>query len=204
MPESADEVHARFQEAAGESGRMPLPAFAEWPTFPWDVVDGALATKPLPAPAPEEPRWGDVPEKPCGRCAGEHAERVIWENDAWTVSSMPRSGLPLVLMLETKEHLDFPDLSEHAAAEFGRLSHRLVRIIEGLPHIARCHLGRWGDGSAHCHVWLFARTAGLEALRGSFAIEWDDILPPTPEDVWRADLAEVARKLATHGGTARV
>jgi hypothetical protein len=49
-----------------------------------------------------------------------------------------------------------------------------------------------------------ARTAGLLSTKGSFATEWDDILPPGPEEVWRADLAAVARKLATHDGTALV
>jgi len=56
------------------------------------------------------------------------------------------------------------------------------------------------DGAEHLHVWFMARTERLLSTRGSFAVEWDDIIPPGPEDVWRADLATVARKLATHGG----
>lgn len=128
---------------------------------------------------------------------------VVWENKRWRVKHRDRSGLPLVLVLEAKEHLDYPDLDDDLAAELGRISVWLTRIMEGLPHVGRVHVSRWGDGCAHLHVWFFARTAGLSFTRGSFAADWDDILPPGPEEVWRADLASVARKLATHDGHAR-
>jgi hypothetical protein len=41
-----------------------------------------------------------------------------------------------------------------------------------------------------------ARPARTPQLIGSFAAIWDDVLPPTPEDVWRANLAAVARAMA--------
>ena len=37
-----------------------------------------------------------------------------------------------------------------------------------------------------------ARPARLPQTIGSFAAIWDDILPPLPDDVWRANLATVA------------
>ena len=37
--------------------------------------------------------------------------------------------------------------------------------------------------------------ARLPQLIGSFAAIWDDILPPTPEDVWRANLDAVVAAL---------
>ena len=40
-------------------------------------------------------------------------------------------------------------------------------------------------------------------MLGSPAAEWNDILPPGPEDLWRADLHTVAVKLANWGGDAR-
>ena len=40
-----------------------------------------------------------------------------------------------------------------------------------------------------------ARPARLEQLRSSFAAIWDDILPPTPEDIWRANLELVVAAL---------
>jgi len=108
-----------------------------------------------------------------------------------------------VLILRTREHLDYPELDDGLASELGRISVRLTRIMEHLPHIARAHTSRWGDGGAHCHVWFLARTERLSGVTGSPTIDWDDVLPPTPEDIWRADLHTVATKLANWGGTAR-
>ena len=65
------------------------------------------------------------------------------------------------------------------------------------------HVNRWGDGSSHFHVWFFARPGGFAQIKGSYAVEWDDILPPVDEDVRRADLHAVAAKLANWGGHAR-
>jgi hypothetical protein len=39
----------------------------------------------------------------------------------------------------------------------------------------------------------------MPQLIGSFAAIWDDILPPLPEDIWRANLAAVAGALAAEG-----
>ena len=61
------------------------------------------------------------------------------------------------------------------------LTNRLARIIEGLDNVARCHVLRYGDGSAHAHTWFVARTARLWGVVGSPVIEWDDVLPPGPE-----------------------
>ena len=43
------------------------------------------------------------------------------------------TGLPLVLVLPTREHVDAGEIDDDQASEFGRISNRLVRIIEGLP-----------------------------------------------------------------------
>jgi hypothetical protein len=39
------------------------------------------------------------------------------------------------------------------------------------------------------------RPAGLTQLISSFAAIWDDVLPPTPQDVWRDNLARVVDQL---------
>ncbi len=41
-----------------------------------------------------------------------------------------------------------------------------------------------------------ARPARMPQLIGSFAAIWDDVLPPLPEGLWRANLARVAEALA--------
>lgn len=200
MPESAAEVYARVS-AAVVGGRLPTPPTAEWPTFPWEVADGRLVPRSLAPPAAEEPREGEG-DRPCPVCA--EPTGLIWENDRWRVKTHPggRSGLPLVVILESHEHIDYHELDDEQAAELGRISVWLARIIESLPEIARCHVHRYGDGCSHVHVWFTARTAGLLSIRGSYALEWDDLLPPGPEEVWRADLVTVAHKLANHDGRA--
>ncbi|GAA4670888.1 hypothetical protein [Nocardioides nanhaiensis] len=201
MPESADQVHARIVAAAGEGGRLPLPASAQWDIFPWEVVDDALAPKVLPGVTEEQPRRGE----PGGPELGDHdPAHVVWEDERWVLTHPGApSGLPLVLVLHTRELQDLGELDDEMASELGRITNRLVRIIENLPHVARVHVNRWGDGGARCHVWFFARTAGLAGVKGSTALTWDDMIPPTPEDVWREDLHTVATKLANWGGDAR-
>ena len=204
MPESAEEIYARVVAAVGEGGRLPVPPTGDWDIFPWEVVDGAIAPKVLKAPAPEQPRHGESAEKPCGPCAG-FGDRLIWENDRWVVTRMEEpSGLPLALFLMPREHLDFTDLDDEMAAECGRLTVWLTRIMTHLPNIGRVHVNKWGDGGAHCHLWFLARPKGLPQVLGSYAVEWDEILPPGPREVWEADLATVARKLAYHDGHARI
>jgi len=202
MPESPEELYARIVSQVGEDGRLPTSPVAEWDVFPWEPVDGALVPKVVRPPLDQEPpRQGDPGGEPCPTCR-HGGERAIWENERWRVKPMPRSGLPLVLMLESREHLDYPDLDDDLAAEFGRISVWLCRIMGKLPHIGRVHVLRIGDGAAHLHIWHMARPARIPGILGSLAIEWDEMLPPPPEDVWRRDLATVAERLANHDGRA--
>ena len=204
MPESADEVYARVVDAVGREGRLPAPSSSSWDVFPWESVNGSVRPKVLPPPAAERRRIGEHGGDPCPMCAGALRDRVVWEDDFWVLTSDEKpTGMPLVLTLWSREHLDFGELDDELASQLGRISNRLVRIIEGLENIGRVHVNRWGDGSSHLHVWFFARTEGLASILGSYAVEWDDILPPGPEGLWRADLHIVATKLANWGGHAR-
>jgi hypothetical protein len=109
-----------------------------------------------------------------------------------------------VLLLESRTHMDFLDMDDELASELGRLTNTLHRIMSYLDNIGNVHVGKWGDGSFHLHVWFLARTSRLPQTVGSYAVEWDEILPPVPEDVWRADLRTVATKLANHDGESLV
>jgi diadenosine tetraphosphate (Ap4A) HIT family hydrolase len=202
MPESASEIHARVLAVAPD-GRLPAPPIAGWEIFPWEVVDGAIAPKALAAPGVEQPRIGDEGGPACDTCAGIDPDTIVWEDEHWVLTTRPASGLPLVLVLQTRDHEDAGEIDDDLASEFGRISNRLVRIIEGLPGIGRVHVNRWGDGSSHFHVWFFARPDGFDQIKGSFAVEWDAILPPVDADVRQADLHAVAVKLANWGGHAR-
>ncbi|HQR25858.1 MAG TPA: hypothetical protein PLP61_02360 [Nocardioides sp.] len=205
MPESAEEVYARVVATVGEGGRLPMPQVETWDVFPWEVVDGALVPRVLRPPEEQEPARVGAGGRDCFNCAGDGSAIRVWENDRWKVTHPAKpGGLPLVLWLASKEHLDFPDMDDALAAEYGRISTRLCRIVERLPHIGRVHVCRWGDGSEHLHVWFIARTARLTQIMGSMAVEWEQMLPPVPEEVWRADIRTVAAKLANHDGWALV
>jgi len=200
MAESAEELFARVAAMVGEDGHLPMPPIAEWDTFPFE---GEIRVRSLLRPAPEPDRDGEG-ERSCRRC--EDPDRgVIWRNDRWLVSTLDEpTGLPVVVFLMTREHLDFEDMDDDLASEYGRISSWLHRIIGNLPNVGRVHIGKWGDGAVHLHVWFMARTAQVGQSLGNFATVWDDILPPPPEDVWRADLARIARQLANHDGRALV
>ncbi len=175
----------------------PLPGFVSWPTFPFE---GDLRVKKLDDPVALEPtRHGEDPTE-CRAC---HApdEAYIWVSERWRVRSLDRpTGIPMVLILESRSHLDLGDLPNMLAAELGVMTVRLERAVRSLDGVARVHVNRWGDGSAHLHLWFLARPHGRLQLRGTFLSLWDEILPPIAEHQWRENLALVAAWLAEFGG----
>jgi len=101
-------------------------------------------------------------------------------------------------MLEPRVHYAEPgDLPDELAAELGVLLAAIERAVRSIPHVGRVHVCRWGDGSEHLHWWFMARPARIAQLASSFAAIWDDVLPPVPEEIWRENLAIVARELAS-------
>jgi diadenosine tetraphosphate (Ap4A) HIT family hydrolase len=192
VAETPEELYRRAQEAAGPDGRLAMPPLQEWETFPFE---GEIRVRPLEAPVDaERPRLGEGGVG-CRRCERGDAT-ALWRDENWRVVPIDRPhGLPVIVMLETRTHLDLPDLSDELAAELGRLIVRIERAVRSVGEIGRVHVCRWGDGSEHFHIWFMARPARLPQLIGSFAAIWDDILPPTPEDVWQANLDVVARAL---------
>jgi diadenosine tetraphosphate (Ap4A) HIT family hydrolase len=136
----------------------------------------------------------------CSACNAPD-ESYIWVSERWRVRAMDRpTGLPMVLILESRSHLDLGDLPNLLAAELGVMTVRLERAVRSLDGVARVHVNRWGDGSAHLHMWFLARPYGRLQLRGTFLSLWDDILPPISESTWRENLALVAAWLAEFGG----
>jgi len=205
MPESPEDLYDRVVAAVGTDGRLPMPPVQEWEMFPWELVDGELQPKIVRAPLDAEPPRAGVGGVNCSLCAGGGDGVRLWESWNFHVMRPAKpTGMPLVLWLNANEHLDYTDMDDELASEFGRISVWLARIMSGLPHIGRVHVNRWGDGSEHLHSWFIARHERLPGINGSLAVEWDGTLPAAPEDVWLADCATVARKLANHGGHALV
>jgi diadenosine tetraphosphate (Ap4A) HIT family hydrolase len=179
MPESAEELYARA------AGALRMPPVEEWETFPFDgeMTPRAL----LPPVEQEEPRHGEGGVN-CRRCAASDDE-YVWTEGRWRLYSPDPNGLPIVVLLEPREHFDAPgDLPDEIAAELGIMLSRIERAVRSIGEIGRVHVCRWGDGSEHLHWWFMARPARFPQLIGNFAAIWDDILPPVPEDVWRSNL----------------
>jgi diadenosine tetraphosphate (Ap4A) HIT family hydrolase len=187
MPETPEQLYERAVNAL----RMPL--VEEWETFPFD---GDLRPRPLQPPEERErPRHGEAGVD-CSRCAAPDDE-YIWTNENWRLWAFDKpTGLPLIVLLEPRAHFAEPgDLPDELAAELGILLAKIERAIRGLGGIGRVHVCRWGDGGEHLHWWFLARPARIPQLIGSFAAIWDDVLPPVPEDVWRADLQALVTAL---------
>jgi diadenosine tetraphosphate (Ap4A) HIT family hydrolase len=192
MAESAEELYRRALAAADGDGRLPIPPLDEWETFPFE---GEIRVRPLRPPADEPPRQGEGGTG-CWRCA-KGDEDAIWSDEHWLVAPVPKpSGLPVVVILYPREHCDLDGLPAERQAELGSLLVRVERAVDAVGEIARVHVCRYGDGSEHLHFWFMGRPARMPQLATSFAAIWDDILPPLPEAVWRANLAAVARALA--------
>jgi hypothetical protein len=198
MPLSPESFLAHARAAADADGCLPPAAdMSGWGTFPFDAA--SLRGVPLDEPVLPEPPRSDEDADHCGTCARD--KEGIWQDDRWRLAHSAGSGAPLVLMLFSRDHHDLTTLPDDLAAELGVITVRLARAIESLPHIARAHVYRIGDGGAHVHIFFFARPEGLLQMRGSCFVLWDDVLPPIPEDVSAADARTVARALAaSHGG----
>lgn len=194
-----DEFYQHALSAADAEQRLPLSRMTGWEISPFEQ-DGLRVARLRPPVLPEPARKGED-EADCNVCKGR--DLGIWLDDHWRMTRISGVGVPLVLMLQPRDHFDLRDLPDELAAELGILTAHIGRHIEALPNIARTHVYRIGDGGAHLHVWFFARPAGQAQLFGSWMVVWDDLLPEYPEDVAQADAESVARALAdSYGGRA--
>ena len=184
MAESPEQLWERV------AGSLRMPPVEEWETFPFD---GDMRPRQLARPVQRDAQRRGEGGVDCWACeAGD--EDYLWTSERWRLCALGPTGLPIVLILEPRAHYDGPgDLPDDLAAEQGLLLSRIERAVRSVEHVGRVHLGRWGEGSEHLHWWFFGRPARIPQLSDSFAAIWDDILPPVPEDVWRANLDAVVR-----------
>ncbi len=194
-----DEFYAHALAAADSEQRLPLARMTGWEVSPFEQ-DGLRVSPLRPPVIPEPPRHGEDPAD-CNSC--RKRDEGIWLHDHWRLSSITGAGVPLVLMLHPRDHHDLADLPDDLAAEMGVLTTHIARHIQALPHIARSHVYRLGDGGAHLHVWFFARPEGQTQLYGSWMVIWDDLLPEYPADVANADADIVVEALITSYGGRR-
>jgi diadenosine tetraphosphate (Ap4A) HIT family hydrolase len=185
VPETPEELHARA------AGALRTPPVAEWDTWPFE---GEVRPKPL-EPLTPEPAIHGQGGVDCRACTKPDSD-YLWASERWRVLALEPNGLPVVVILEPREHFASPaELPEELAREQGVMLGRVERAVQAVGGIARVHIGRWGEGAEHLHWWFIGRPEGFGQLRSSFAEIWDDVLPPTPEPVWRDNLDRVARAL---------
>jgi diadenosine tetraphosphate (Ap4A) HIT family hydrolase len=187
MPETPEEFYARAV------GALRTPPVETWDTWPFE---GPVRPRALEPPVEHErPRHGEGGVD-CRRCAATDDE-YVWTSERWRLYALdPPNGLPVVVLLEPREHFTTPgDLPDDLAAELGVLTGRLDRAISSIDGIGRVHVGRWGEGGEHLHIWFMGRPARMEQLRSSFAAIWDDVLPPTPDHIWQENIAAVVAAL---------
>jgi diadenosine tetraphosphate (Ap4A) HIT family hydrolase len=187
VPETPEQLYERVKDA------LRMPPVEEWETFPFD---GEMTPRALRPPVEQEaPRQGEGGVD-CRRCQAPDDE-YIWTTDRWRLLPLGPTGLPVIVMLEPRQHFAEPgDLPDELAAELGVLLARIERAIRSIGDIGRVHVCRWGDGGEHLHWWFIARPTRLPQLIGSFVEIWDEILPPVPEEIWRANLDAVVAALS--------
>jgi diadenosine tetraphosphate (Ap4A) HIT family hydrolase len=187
VPETPEELYARVADA------LLMPPVETWETFPFD---GDLRSRALLPPVAREPSRHGEGGIDCRSCNAPDSD-FAWTTERWRLRGLDGpSGLPVVLLLEPRTHYGEPgDLPDELASELGLMIARVERAIRAIGEIGRVHVCRWGDGGEHLHWWFMARPARLPQLLGSFAAIWDDILPPVPEAVWRANIAAVVEAL---------
>ena len=196
MALSPEEFYEHAIAAADEEHRLPLAKMTYWDIFPFDE-DGLKVAPLRPPVVPEKARMGEGGID-CSSC--QRSDQGIWLNDDWRLTRIDGVGVPLVLMLHTRQHFDLADLPDELAGDLGRLTVQIARAVEAVPHIARCHVYRIGDGGAHVHVWFFGRPEGQGQLYGSLLPVWDDLLPDYPADIAEADARTVAGALLVRFG----
>jgi diadenosine tetraphosphate (Ap4A) HIT family hydrolase len=182
MPETPQQLHARA------AGNLRMPPVDEWDSWPFE---GEIRPKTLRPPGEERRRTGEGGVD-CPACSAPDSA-YIWTDDTWRLMGYGPDGLPVVVLLEPRAHVDNPaTMDDELLRGMGVMLGRVERAVLSVGNIGRVHIGRWGEGAEHLHWWFIARPAGFTQMATSFAEIWNDVLPPTPEEVWKDNLARVA------------
>ena len=186
MAETPEELYERAR------GALRMPPVEQWVSFPFE---GELRVRELLPPVAEEPPRSGEDGSGCWRCETGDSD-AIWSDERWILSPLREpSGMPVIVILSPRAHHDMGDLPRDLQEELGPLLVRIERAVASVGGVGRVHVCRWGDGGAHFHVWFIARPVRLPQLKGSFVAIWDDVLPPLPQELWRANLDAVAAAL---------
>jgi hypothetical protein len=141
MPETPEQIHARAVD------HLRMPPVEEWEEFPFD---GDMRPRALLAPlATEEPRNGEGGVD-CWSC-GQPDEAYLWTDEHWRLLPAQPNGLPVVVLLETRDHYAEPgDLPDDLAAELGILIARIERAVRVSARSAACTSADGATGASTC------------------------------------------------------
>ncbi|HEY3562679.1 MAG TPA: hypothetical protein VGL05_34670 [Kribbella sp.] len=192
MNELPSEYHRRLPY--GE--RMSPEPLLGGPFFPFE---GDLQVVPLAEPVLPEPARGGADGNDCWSCTAPD-RGVIWRDTQWKLKAVGPTGLPLVAVLEPRDHYRLDNLPPELTATLGPMIQRVAKAIQDLDGVARTHFNRWGDGSEHFHLWFIPRPLGMMQLRGAMIAAWDDLLPKIPAEEFAANARRVAAALSEGGG----
>lgn len=178
-------------DTSGVPGSGPAPSIAAFDLLPLETML-----------VPERPRRGENDPSECGHC--KPSEYTIWHDDDWRVNSGFEGGLglPFVGAISPRRHVKLEDAPIELLAGLGPVLQRLSEATKQIPAVARCHFSRWNDGSAHLHLWAYARPAGMMQGRGAILPYWEQVMPAMPEEMMQDHLRIVAEALAAGGGEA--
>jgi hypothetical protein len=151
VPETTREMYDR------SVNDLRMPPLDDWDSFPFK---GDLRLRGLRPPGPEPVREGEGGGASCSACTKPDSD-YAWTNDRWRLADPGPSGLPLIVLLEPREHYDAPsDLPEELAAEMGVMLGRVERAVLQLETVGRVHVGRWGRVARTC-------TGGFSPVRSA-------------------------------------
>lgn len=179
-------------------------------THPWIGADeNTLPLKELSGPVLPEPPLHGAGGVECSACNPPVEDPwLVYEDDLWRVRALHREmSFPGTAMLESKRHANgIADLTPEEAAGFGVMCQKISRALlarpEGGPgygdgRVGRVHMHFWGDGGEHFHAWFFPRPLGYLDLRGSYLVEWEELLPAASEQELLAGAADLRARLGT-------
>ena len=176
-------------------------------THPWIGADeNELPLKQLSPPQLPEPALHGAGGVDCGSCGPQADGWTVYEDDLWRVRALTRDiTLPGTAMLTSIRHATgLADLTLEEAATFGVMCQRVTAALlsreAGSPgygdgRVGRVHLHFWGDGGEHFHVWFFPRPLGYLDLRGSYLVEWEELLPAASAADLRAGADDLRARL---------
>jgi len=151
---------------------------------------------------PEKPRGGEADPAECHHC--KPSRYTIWQDDLWRVSAGfdGGTGLPFVGAISPRQHVRLEDAPLDVLTTLGPVLQRVSEATKAIPAVARCHFSRWNDGSAHLHLWAYARPLGMMQGRGAILPYWEQCFPAMPDELLQEHLRIVADALAAGGGVA--